>query len=131
VLPASGPKPVLDRIGSYASSVTAQGNTAIYTSLRSAYRLAQRWRTGSSERPTSIVLMSDGENNRGIGYARFAAFHRHELRPAAREVPTFVILYGDARKAEMAQIAELTGGETFDARSASLPEMFQIIRGYQ
>ena len=43
----------------------------------------------------------------------------------------FVILYGEAKRAEMDKLAELTGGKVFDAQQAELAEMFKEIRGYQ
>jgi Ca-activated chloride channel family protein len=46
-------------------------------------------------------------------------------------VPIFPILFGTARESEMNEIAQLTGGRAFDARTQSLADVFKEIRGYQ
>ena len=46
-------------------------------------------------------------------------------------MPVFVILYGDASESEMRELAELTGGEVFDALGGDLAAAFKEIRGFQ
>ena len=45
------------------------GNTATYSALREAYRVADRQIRDNPDALTSIVLMTDGEQNRGISEA--------------------------------------------------------------
>ncbi|MFI6321301.1 extracellular solute-binding protein [Nonomuraea sp. NPDC050556] len=121
-LPEQNADPVLEQIRSYGEALEARGETAIFDSLRAAYDQAS-----PSEGFTSIVLMTDGENTNGSSYEDFAAYYK--MRPS--KFPTFVILFGDSDVAEMNQVAQLTGGATFDARTGSLTAAFKEIRGYQ
>ncbi|CAL9453749.1 VWA domain-containing protein [Streptomyces sp. Tu 3180] len=106
-------------------ALRAEGETAIYTSLRRAYD-----HLGADEDTfTSIVLMTDGENTAGAGAGDFDAFYR-ELSGARRDIPVFPILFGDSDRAELEHIAELTGGRLFDGQG-SLDGAFEEIRGYQ
>ena len=104
------------------------GWTAIYDSLAEAYRIVAAEHATDPDRIESIVLLTDGENNRGLDYAQFAAYYRS--LPAGAP-PVFTILFGDAKKAELAQVAQLTGGLTFDATNQPLTAVLQQIRGYQ
>ncbi len=73
--------------------------------------------------------MTDGENTAGADLTAFRAFAGS--RPAAlRDVPVFCVLFGESNAEEMAEVARLTGGRTFDARTVPLAEVFQEIRGY-
>ncbi|MFF1299175.1 MULTISPECIES: substrate-binding domain-containing protein [unclassified Streptomyces] len=120
--PRSGVADVRADIG----TLTAEGDTAIYTSLEKAYDELRTER----DMFTSIVLMTDGENTAGGTAAQFEGFHAL-LDPAQREIPVFPILFGDSDRGELEQIAELTGGRLFDARKGSLDGAFEEIRGYQ
>ncbi|MFC8899340.1 substrate-binding and vWA domain-containing protein [Streptomyces cinereoruber] len=129
--PAS-PKAALDAIRAGAAGLSASGGTAVYSSLREAYRSLGR---SSDDTFTSVVLMTDGENTDGDTAADFAAFHR-ALPADQRHTPVFPILFGDSDRAELEGIAELTGGKLFDATEGdatggSLEGAFEEIRGYQ
>ncbi|MFP3988274.1 VWA domain-containing protein [Streptomyces sp. E11-3] len=121
------PEAGFEAIRKDARTLTAQGNTAIYSSLREAY---DHLGPANSDVFTSIVLMTDGENTAGDGVAAFEAHYR-KLPAAARETPVFPILFGDSDKKELGDIARLTGGRLFDAQRGSLDEAFKEIRGYQ
>jgi Ca-activated chloride channel family protein len=124
-VPERDPGPVLAKIKTFAEGLDAAGGTAIYDSLTAAY-----------DRPVapghygSIVLMTDGENTDGMGYAAFEAHYR-ALPAERRRTPTFVVLFGESDAEEMRRLAQLTGGAVFDARSTSLSSAFKEIRGYQ
>jgi Ca-activated chloride channel family protein len=81
------------------------------------------------DRFTSIVLMTDGENTSGADIAAFRAYVG-SLPAELRGVPVFCVLLGESSTTEMEEVAELTGGRTFDARAVPLAEVFQEIRGY-
>jgi len=74
--------------------------------------------------------MTDGESNTGAGYTDYAARHG-QLPEALRTVPVFPVLFGEANIDEMEQVAQLTGGRSFDARSGGLDAAFREICGYQ
>ncbi|MFF3344321.1 substrate-binding domain-containing protein [Streptomyces sp. NPDC002779] len=120
--PASG----LDAIREDTAALTAEGDTAIYTSLEEAYGHLGAGR----DTFTSIVLMTDGENTAGAEAAEFDAFYAG-LDRDRRGTPVFPILFGDSDRAELEHIADLTGGRLFDARQGSLDGAFEEIRGYQ
>ncbi|MET8046245.1 VWA domain-containing protein [Streptosporangium sp. NPDC005286] len=123
-LPDRNPEPVLQRIRSYSEALRAHDGTAIFDSLRAAYQEAG---SSASEDFTSIVLMTDGDNTDGSSYHDFAGYYAS----LPVKFPTFVVLFGDSDVNEMKQIAQLTGGATFDARKGSLAAAFKEIRGYQ
>lgn len=120
--PGSG----LEGIRRDTARLTAEGDTAVYTSLEKAYDHLG----GGRDAFTSIVLMTDGENTTGTDAAGFDRFYG-SLSGERREIPVFPILFGDSDRAELTHIAELTGGRLFDARKGSLDGAFEEIRGYQ
>jgi Ca-activated chloride channel family protein len=117
-------------IRQFVDHLVADGNTAIYSALARAYQEAIASLTRDPSRLTSIVLMTDGENNSGMSPPAFLSFLRSLPREALR-VRTFPVLFGDADPAELHQIADVTGGKVFDSRTASLSQVFKEIRGYQ
>ncbi|MEU6094951.1 VWA domain-containing protein [Streptomyces sp. NPDC047079] len=126
VVDPKDPQAGLNAIRQDTGALSADGNTAIYTSLEKAYgRL-------STDRDTftSIVLMTDGENTTGAKVADFDDFYRG-LSAAQRSIPVFPILFGDSSRSELQHIAALTGGRLFDAQQGSLDGAFEEIRGYQ
>ncbi|MBC9715982.1 VWA domain-containing protein [Streptomyces sp. TRM66268-LWL] len=126
VVEPADPKTGLNGIRKDTAALSAEGDTAIYTSLQKAYDHLR------SERDTftSIVLMTDGENTTGADAADFTAFYKG-LDPGQREIPVFPILFGDSDRSELQGIADLTGGRLFDAQEVSLDGAFKEIRGYQ
>ncbi|ADP80254.1 vWA domain-containing protein [Pseudofrankia inefficax] len=122
----------LKAISDYGAALRAGGNTAIYSALDAAYTTAAAGMKADPSALTSIVLMTDGENNRGLDSAGFLA--RYNTRPPdVRGVRTFAVDFGDADRAALTQIATSTGGAVFDATApgVSLSDVFREIRGYQ
>ncbi|MFJ7075079.1 substrate-binding domain-containing protein [Streptomyces sp. NPDC098781] len=126
VVEPADPKAGLAGIRKDTDALTAEGDTAIYTSLEAAYQHLGAGR----DTFTSIVLMTDGENTAGTDWAGFQAFYAG-LDRDRRATPVFPILFGDSDKSELEYIAELTGGRLFDAQEGSLDGAFEEIRGYQ
>lgn len=124
VIPAQGPEAELGRIRSFVGGLSAGGGTAIYNCLEQAYRIVGPHTT---DRLTSIVLMTDGENNEGDDFAAFRA----KYPSLQQNVAVFPILFGEGKVDEMNALATLTGGRTFDARTQPLTAVFRDIRGYQ
>ncbi|MGW1065885.1 substrate-binding and vWA domain-containing protein [Streptomyces aureus] len=120
------PKAGIDAIRADTRALSADGDTAIYTSLEKAYE-----HLGADDDTfTSIVLMTDGENTRGAGPSDFDGFYGRLPGPQ-RQIPVFPILFGDSDRGELQHIADLTGGRLFDAQKGSLDGAFEEIRGYQ
>ncbi|MGW0870109.1 substrate-binding domain-containing protein [Streptomyces sp. NPDC002740] len=127
VVSPADPQTGLAAIREDTEELTADGETAIYTSLEKAYDHLGTDRDAF----TSIVLMTDGENTKGDDAADFDAFYRDDLAPAGKRIPVFTVLFGDSDRSELEHIAELTGGRLFDAQQGSLDGAFEEIRGYQ
>ena len=126
VVDPADPQSGLDAIRKDTKELSAEGDTAIYTSLEKAYEHLG----AGNDTFTSVVLMTDGENTAGAKAGDFDGFYRG-LTAAQREIPVFPILFGDSDKSELEHIAELTGGRLFDAQQGSLDGAFEEIRGYQ
>lgn len=109
-----------------AEGLTVGGVTAIYSALDRAQALAQTELQQDPERFVSIVLLTDGESNRGLSFSEFKARY-----PNGTPVRVFPILFGEANTAQMQALAAFTGGREFDGRSAGLAQVFREIRGYQ
>ena len=122
---AANPQPSRDRLRGEIGKLTVRGNTAVYDSVIAAYGVLDA--AADQDRFTSIVLMTDGESNRGRDLAAFKKF----LAPRDGSAAVFPILFGEAAEAQMRQVATLTGGEPWDARGGDLTKAFCQIRGYQ
>jgi len=78
----------------------------------------------------TVVLMTDGINNRGMERKEFTKWYNDE-GDAVRGIPVFPILFGEGNAGDLRELAELTGGRLFDSRSMALVSVFKEIRGYQ
>jgi Ca-activated chloride channel family protein len=119
---AAGRAKVLD----YAERLSADGGTAIYSAVSQAEALAAQERARAPDRFVSIVLLTDGENNEGMGLAQF-----RQRQAGAVAAPVFPILFGESDVHDMEALAQATGGRVFDGRKAALSLVFKDIRGYQ
>lgn len=113
----------------FVDSLDANGGTAIYDALLEAFRHAAVDTRQEPDRYYSIVLMTDGQNTDGRDFEQFRRAWQ-ELGDV-KSVRVFPILFGDSDNEEMQQVAEMTGGRTFDGRKQSLAKVFKDIRGYQ
>ncbi|GAA2247024.1 substrate-binding domain-containing protein [Streptomyces amakusaensis] len=116
------------RLRALVASEEFDGRTAIWSGLDHAYRTAARILRDHPERRLSIVLMTDGRNNAGIGLDTFLDRHR-ELPPRARAVRTHTVRYGEADAGELARAARATGGRLADAAGRPVLAAFKEIRG--
>ncbi|MER5640858.1 substrate-binding domain-containing protein [Kitasatospora sp. NPDC002227] len=128
-VPEKSPQAELAAIDADVQALSADGGTALYTSLEDAYQVIARQQAAEhDDRFTSIVVMTDGESNEGATDGQFRTFLQG--LPAGQSVPVFPILFGDAAKGQLQGIADLTGGKLFDG-TGSLEGAFEEIRGYQ
>ena len=119
-------KQVLD----YVNGLEASDGTAIYDALIHAFTLAGLAKQADPNRFYSVVLMTDGENNGGASPTAFRTWYG-SASPQVQSIKCFAVIFGEASPQELNDVANLTGGRTFDARNASLPVVFKEIRGYQ
>jgi Ca-activated chloride channel homolog len=118
-------------ITGFIEPLDADGGTAIYSSLRQALtELAAERGNNQEKRYYTVVLMTDGENNRGITAAEFRSWYRSE-EARVQGIRVFPILFGEGVQRDLEEIAAMTGGRLFDSRSKSLAAVFKEIRGYQ
>ncbi|MFI6843334.1 VWA domain-containing protein [Kitasatospora sp. NBC_00085] len=129
-VPAADSQQELASINADVQALSADGGTAVYSSLEEAYKLIERQQAEArDDRFTSIVVMTDGESNEGASDRDFKDFY-NGLSSSQKAVPVFPILFGDAAKGQLQGIADLTGGKLFDG-TGSLDGAFEEIRGYQ
>jgi len=115
----------------FVENLHAGGGTAIFSTLDLAYDLAYQELARYPGRVVSVVLLTDGKNNLGLPYDEFRRRWAGRGAGGAEPVRTFPILFGEASSSELDDIARLTGGRSFDGRSADLRDVFREIRGYQ
>jgi Ca-activated chloride channel homolog len=120
----------MQAIRSYVDGLQADGNTAIYSALDETYRLAADAARQDPDSFISVVLMTDGENNYGMPAEGFQQGFE-QMGDAVAHIPTYAVLFGESSPEELEQIATLTGGKVFDARTSPLDQVFKEIRGYQ
>jgi Ca-activated chloride channel family protein len=120
-------KEVLAEFSKQISALRADGGTAVYDAVLSVYAQAQA-ELAKGERTVSIVLLSDGQSQDGMGLNDFLS---HLEKVGGPKVPVFAILYGESNANEMAVLVERTGGRVFDARKMSLKQVMKAIRSYQ
>ncbi|SDW40744.1 Ca-activated chloride channel family protein [Amycolatopsis xylanica] len=104
----------LDAVNAVVASDGFAAGTAIWSALGRAFQLA--------DGGTSIVLMTDGENNTGLTAAEL-------LGRAGPRAKTFAIRFGEANPGELDQVARATGGRLVEAGAKSLLDAVKEIRG--
>lgn len=117
-------------LGKFANSVRslyAGGGTAIYSAISSVYGDAQA-KLAKGDKTVSIVLLTDGSNNSGMSHREFLRMVNQMGEP---KVPVYTILYGEGNSSELSEVAQVTGGNVFDARKAGLKKVMKSIRAYQ
>jgi Ca-activated chloride channel family protein len=116
-------------IQEYSNQLQAGGGTAIFASVKAALEAAAADRASRPERQYSVVIMTDGMNTSGISDDDFAEWYQRSPE-SQRGIPVFGLLFGEAKRAQLEFITNLTGGKVFDTRK-SLKVAFKEIRGYQ
>jgi Ca-activated chloride channel family protein len=118
-------------IADFINPLFANDATAIYSSVRQAVsELAQERSLSKVQRYYTVVLMTDGENNRGISASQFRDWYVAQGE-RVRGIRVFPILFGEGSPRQLNDLADLTGGKLFDSRSKALAAVFKEIRGYQ
>lgn len=117
-------------IRSYVSALQAEGGTAVFSAAQSAYQAALARRKLDAGRFYSVVLLTDGESNKGLSSDEFAAWYG-ALPEADQGIPIYAIQFGEARAEQLEALASLTGGRVFNATRTPLAQVFKEIRGYQ
>jgi Ca-activated chloride channel family protein len=118
-------------ITEFVNSLHTGGSTAIYSSLQQALLELARERSANQQpRYYTVLLMTDGANNRGLTADEFRTWYRKQ-GDAIRGIRVFPILFGEGSQHDLSEIAEMSGGRLFDSSSRSLAAVFKEIRSYQ
>ena len=121
---------VLADVRAYADGLNMTGGTALYDSVLAALQHSLEQRKKSPSYQYSVVAFTDGENTEGRGLESFKAAYA-QLPEDVRAVPVFMVLFGEAKEADLKQLVAITGGRVFDARKTPLYAVFKDIRAYQ
>src|SRR5215468_8344900 len=117
-----------DELSRAIGTLFAQGGTALYDSIDTAYQylLAQN-PGGESDSILSIVVLTDGEDTE-------SKMHLNELMDHVRfdgeshKIHVFTIAYGkDARKDILGQIAQATQAKSYDGTPENIVDVFKDI----
>lgn len=117
-------------VSNFVQQLEPGGQTAIFDAVNEAYRYAENEQQAHPERLYSVVLMTDGSNTMGESEDAFANWY-HQHSDTVANIRTFPVIFGNADDETMHQLAEMTGGRTFDSRHSNLSFVFKKIRGYQ
>lgn len=98
------------------------GSTNIYDTAIAALNILAKEDFGTYN--VSIILMSDGQSNVGT----FESFS-NSYDKIGLDVPVYSILFGNAYKSELEEIASKTNAKVFDGKK-NLLDAFKEVRGY-
>jgi Ca-activated chloride channel family protein len=121
---------MLSEVRAYADGLQMTGGTALYDSVLVALKnmLAEKARNPNYQ--YSVVAFTDGENTKGRGLEEFQQAYA-QLPEDVRGIPVFMVLFGEAKEADLKALVQTTGGRVFDARKTPLFAVFKDIRAYQ
>lgn len=121
---------VLAQVRDMAEGLQMKGGTALYDAVYVAlqHMLAERAKNPGYQ--YSVVAFTDGENNKGRSIEQFKRDYA-ALPEDVKGIPVFWVLFGEANEAALKELAQLTGGQVFDARKRSLYSVFKDIRAFQ
>ncbi len=98
------------------------GGTNLYDTSVEALRLLKD--EDPNERNRSIILMTDGEGNKG-----YYSSLQNEYNNMNQDIPIYSIMFGDANAKQLNTIATLTNGKVFNGKT-DLVKAFKEVRGY-
>jgi len=110
---------ILDKV----RNLSPGGSTDIYSPVILA--LEQIAKTDSSKYIPAVILMTDGESNTGKTFEDLEAAWKNN----GKDIPVFLIKFGDASDQQLSRIADLTTGAVFDGRK-DLVSAFRKVKGY-
>jgi Ca-activated chloride channel family protein len=118
----------VDAMLAFLASDQLDTSTAVWSALDRGYALAAEILRAKPGQPLSIVLMTDGVSNTGLGLGDITARYG-SLPEEVRAVHTYAIRFGEANAGELDAAARLTGGRMIDATASSLDNAFKETRG--
>ncbi|HET7792335.1 MAG TPA: VWA domain-containing protein [Rhizobacter sp.] len=121
---------MLADVRAYADNLRMTGGTALYDSVLVALRHMLEQKQKNPNYQYSVVAFTDGENTKGRSLQQFQQAYA-QLPEDVRGIPVFMVLFGEAKEADLKALVQTTGGKVFDARKTPLYAVFKDIRAYQ
>jgi Ca-activated chloride channel family protein len=121
---------MLADVRAYADGLRMTGGTALYDSVLAALKHMLEQKQKNPNYQYSVVAFTDGENTKGRSLQQFQQAYEH-LPEDVRGIPVFMVLFGEAKEADLKALVQTTGGKVFDARKTPLYAVFKDIRAYQ
>ncbi|MGY4830357.1 substrate-binding domain-containing protein [Sphaerotilaceae bacterium SBD11-9] len=121
---------MLADVRAYADGLRMTGGTALYDSVLAALRHMLEQKQKNPNYQYSVVAFTDGENTKGRSLQQFQQAYA-QLPEDVRGIPVFMVLFGEAKEADLKALVQTTGGKVFDARKTPLYAVFKDIRAYQ
>ena len=121
---------VLADVREFAEGLQMKGGTALYDAVFDALKHMLAERSKNPKYQYSVVAFTDGEVNKGRNFEQFKRDYA-ALPEDVKAIPVFWVLFGEANESQLKELAQLTGGQVFDARKRSLYSVFKDIRAYQ
>ena len=117
-----------DQLNRTVDSLFAQGGTALYDSIDTAYQyLLTQNHGGDADTILSIVVLTDGEDTESKMHID-ELMNRIRFDGEAHTIHVFTIAYGkDARKDILGQIAETTQAKTYAGTPENIVGVFKDI----
>lgn len=103
-------------------NLTPNGSTALYPAVIEALDKVKN--ENLNEYNVSIIVMTDGEGNRGTYKELENAYKR-----ANKDIPIYSIMFGSATETQLQAIADLSNAKIFDGKK-DLKKAFKEVRGY-
>ena len=121
---------MLADVRAYADKLRMTGGTALYDSVLAALQHMLEQKLKNPNYQYSVVAFTDGENTKGRSLQQFQQAYA-ALPEDVRGIPVFMVLFGEAKEADLKALVQTTGGKVFDARKTPLYAVFKDIRAYQ
>lgn len=121
---------MLADVRAYADGLRMTGGTALYDSVLAALKHMLEQKQKNPNYQYSVVAFTDGENTKGRSLEQFQRAYE-QLPEDVRGIPVFMVLFGEAKEADLKALVQTTGGKVFDARKTPLYAVFKDIRAYQ
>ncbi|WOB09741.1 vWA domain-containing protein [Piscinibacter gummiphilus] len=121
---------MLADVRAYADGLRMTGGTALYDSVLAALKHMLEQKQKNPNYQYSVVAFTDGENTKGRSLEQFQQAYA-ALPEDVRGIPVFMVLFGEAKEADLKALVQTTGGKVFDARKTPLYAVFKDIRAYQ
>jgi Ca-activated chloride channel family protein len=121
---------MLADVRAYADGLRMTGGTALYDSVLAALKHMLEQKQKNPNYQYSVVAFTDGENTKGRSLEQFQQAYA-ALPEDVRGIPVFMVLFGEAKEADLKALVQTTGGKVFDARKTPLYAVFKDIRSYQ